>query len=298
MKINFLQNYLQTKNIIKISALLAFILYFNITKSAIFDNDTSKYIFIGHCYQVDSPGYRVDYRLEKFDFSAYDGIWLGGDVSSEASLQYSTLEYINDIFSLSNPMTFWALGNHDMRNGNLEWITHFTQRETYYSHYSKGISYILMNTNLVPSDCYNMEKQYEIISNVCDTISESSHLVLLMHYGIWINIPGLPNPENYAHSSLTYWNSNCSDVNSSFVNSIYPKLIDVENRGVEVICIIGDMGASSKSFEMISDDGITFLGCGLYENSPLDNVLIFERAGRELIWKFENLDLLLLEQKR
>jgi hypothetical protein len=48
---------------------------------------------------------------------------------------------------------------------------------------------------------------------------------------------------------------------------------------------------------MISDDGITFLGCGLYENSPLDNVLIFERAGRELIWKFENLDLLLLEQK-
>ena len=49
--------------------------------------NVEKYIFIGHCYQANTDGSKVDYRIENFDFSDYDGVWLGGDVCSEASLE-------------------------------------------------------------------------------------------------------------------------------------------------------------------------------------------------------------------
>ncbi len=259
---------------------------------------TLQYIFIGHPYQGGTEGDKVDYRIENFNFFEYEGIWLGGDVCSEATLKYSTVEYIDSIFDLSDDMTFWALGNHDTRNGNWEWIRKFTKRETYYSQNKNNITSIVMNTNLVLSDCYNVNNQYKMIKNVCDTINESSHLILLMHHGIWNNVPNLPIPSNYAHSSLPYWNANCYDVESNFYNVIYPLLVEVENKGIEVVCIMGDMGASAKFFEMQSVDGITFLGCGLYDNSPDDLVLIFEHNINQklLSWNFYNLNELINEQ--
>ena len=258
-----------------------------------------KYIFIGHSYQAGTEGDKVDYRIENFDFSDYSGIWLGGDVCSEATLKYSTIKYIDSIFDLSDEMTFWALGNHDTRNGNWEWISRFTNRETYYVFNKNKITYIILNTNLVLSDCYHVNKQYNIIKNVCDTISESSHLVLLNHQGIWENVPNLPSVSSYAHGKgLLYWNSNCFDVNSNYYNSIYPLLLNVKNRGINVINIMGDMGAGAKSFEMQSEDGIIFLGCGLYHNSPDDLVLIFEHNINQklLIWDFKYLDDLISKQ--
>ena len=117
-----------------------------------------------------------------------------------------------------------------------------------------------------------------------------------MHHGLWADVPGLPsNPSTYCHSNLKYWNANCDDVNSNFVNAVYPLLVEVKNRGIEVICIMGDVGASKKKFEMLSIDGIIFLGCGLFHNSPNDYVLIFnhEPLKRKLEWEFCNLDSLM-----
>jgi len=51
----------------------------------------ARYIFIGHCYQAQTAGDKVDYRIEQFDFSDFNGIWLGGDVCVEAMLDYSTV---------------------------------------------------------------------------------------------------------------------------------------------------------------------------------------------------------------
>ena len=267
--------------------LLIFLVFGNFL--AFSQNDTLKYIFIGHSYQPKTDGDKVDYRLEKIDFSSYSGIWLGGDVCSEASLRYSTIEYIDRIFHLSDPMTFWALGNHDTRDGNWEWIREFTHRETFFTYTYKGITYIVLNTNILPNNCFLLDQQWEIIKNVCDTIQNSSHLILLMHHGIWNNVPGLPaNPAVYCHSSLLYWNANCDDVNSNFVNAVYPKLVEVKNRGIQVICIMGDVGATEKYLNFVSDDGIYFLGCGLYNNSDDDRVLIFTHipSKRQLSWQY------------
>lgn len=261
-------------------------------------NETLKYIFMGHTYQLGGGGTRVDERIEQLDLSVYEGIWLGGDICSEATLEYSTIEYLDRLFDLSNPNTYWTFGNHDIRNGNLEWIHEFSGKETFYTHYQNGFTSIILNTNLVPSQCEQLNDQYYMIENVCDTIQQSSHLILLMHHGIWGGVPDLPSPGWYAHSNLIYWNSNCFSVNSTFVNSIYPMLLEVENRGIDVICILGDMGATQKKIDLQSVDSISFLGCGL-NDSPEDNVLImeYETETRNLNYHFHNLDSLANSQK-
>ncbi len=261
--------------------------------------NAARYIFIGHCYQFYTPGDKVDYRLEELDYSGFDGVWLGGDVCSEAMLNYATVQYIDTLFDLGNPETHWSLGNHDARNGNWEWYEEFTGRKTYYAYSSKGITRIVMNTNIVPTNCEMLNEQYNIISEVCDTIAESTHLILIMHHDIWRDVPGLPPPGTYAQSDLVYWNANCDSVDTRFVDMIYPKLVEVKHKGVDVTCILGDMGASWKKFDIFSDDSIRFMGCGLYDNEPADNVLFIEQEMEDapLRFTFRNLDSLLNVQQ-
>jgi 3',5'-cyclic AMP phosphodiesterase CpdA len=261
--------------------------------------NAARYIFIGHCYQFYTAGDKVDYRLEEFDFSGFDGVWLGGDVCSEAMLNYTTVQYIDTLFDLGNPETHWSLGNHDARNGNWEWYEEFTGRKTYYAYSSHGITRVVMNTNIVPANCEMLNEQYQIISNVCDTISAATDLILIMHHDLWRDVPGLPPPGTYAQSDLIYWNANCDSADTRFVETIYPKLVAVRQRGINVTCILGDMGATWKKFDMFSDDGIRFMGCGLYDNSPEDNVLFIEKEieSAPLTFSFHNLDSLLNVQR-
>ena len=259
----------------------------------------ARYIFIGHCYQPYTAGDKVDYRLEELDFSGFNGVWLGGDVCSEAMLNYSTVQYIDSLFDLGNPDTHWSLGNHDARNGNWEWYEEFTGQKTYYASSNYGITRIVMNSNIVPTNCEMLDDQYDIISEVCDTISKSTHLILLMHHGLWRDIPGLPNPGTYAQSDLVYWNANCDSVNTQFADVIYPKLLEVKQRGIDVSCILGDMGSTYKKFDMFSIDSVRFMGCGLYHNEPEDNVLFIEQEidNGPLLFRFHNLDSLLNIQR-
>ncbi|MBN2367092.1 MAG: hypothetical protein JXL67_13060 [Calditrichaeota bacterium] len=272
------------------------------------NKDTLHYIFIGHPYQWHTVGNKIDSRLEQLDFSRYKGIWLGGDVCSEALLEFFTLEYLDEIIDLGNPANHWTLGNHDARNDNFDLLKKFTGRDTYYTYADQNMVLIVMNTNLVPSNCEDLDKQYFMIKNVCDTIQHASHLFLIMHHGIWRGVPDLPNPSSYAHSDLLYWNANCYSINSRFVDSIYPMLVEVNVRGITVICIIGDMGSNGKIFQQQSVDGIYFLGCGLnnsYYTDPVeraaaekDRVLIFKNipAERKITWNFCDLDSLLSAQ--
>ena len=120
-----------------------------------------------------------------------------------------------------------------------------------------------------------------------------------MHHGLWRDIPGLPNPGTYAQSDLVYWNANCDSVNTQFADVIYPKLLEVKQRGIDVSCILGDMGSTYKKFDMFSTDSVRFMGCGLYHNEPEDNVLFIEQEldNGPLLFRFHNLDSLLYVQR-
>jgi len=260
--------------------------------------DTLTYVFFGHTYQWGTAG--VDARIEQCDLAQFDRIWLGGDVCSEASLKYSTISYINDLFDLGKPGNHWALGNHDSRNGNIEWITEFTKRPTYYAYSENNLTTIVIDGNISPLDCENLNKQYEIIKNVCDTINNGK-LIFLVHHGIYQNVPNILNPQSYGHSYLHNWISNCSSDTNTYLKTIYPMLVQAENRGVDVLSIMGDVGANVKSYYGISDDGIEYFGSGINNTynilygipivSP-DLVLIFKHvpSTNSLTWEFVELN--------
>lgn len=202
------------------------------------------------------------------------------------------------MFDLGNPDTHWSLGNHDARNGNWEWYEEFTGRKTYHVASSYGITRVVLNTNLVPTDCESLNEQYQMIVETCDTVKTGNKLILIMHHGIWRDVPGLPAPPTYAQSDLTYWNSNCYQMNSTFLETIYPKLVEAKDKGVNVFCVLGDMGAGPKSIDFLTEDGIRFLGCGFYHNEPEDKVLIFtlQPEIKQLDYKYFRIDSLLLVQ--
>jgi len=263
-------------------------------------SDTIKYLFMGHTYQFYTPGNKMDERIEQMDLSGYEGIWLGGDVCSEATLEYETIEYVNSLVNLQHPNSHWALGNHDARNGNWQWIEEFNGHKTYYTSHYKGITYMVLNTNITPYDCEQLNDQYQIITTLCDTIKNSSHLIFLVHHGIWYDVPGLPSPFSYAQSNLRFYSFTCDDNNATYAKDIYPRLVEVQKRGVQVISILGDMG--HKKVEFVSDDGLIYLGTGLnrskYQNpeeranAPKDWILEFDHVpeSRWLDWQFHDID--------
>lgn len=282
-------------NVIRIILCILFIGSFIIPSKA--QNDTLTYVFFGHPYQGGEPdGKAVDFRLEVMDMSQFDGIWLGGDVGSEAALNYTNLNYLDSLFDLDNPMTHWALGNHDTRNGNLEWIEEFTQRPSFYSHSANGLTVVVLDGNITPLDCEKLNAQYNLIQSICDTI-QSGNLVFLVHHGIAIGVPNVADPVTYAHNEAKNWLPHCYHDSATYSNAIYPLLANVEQRGVEVFHIMGDTGSWYKSYHGTSTDGVDYLAAGLGNGNKIqtgqpihaeDVAIVFKHilSTNQLTWSF------------
>ena len=274
------------------SSLLLFMLFSNGVFAQ--DNVVQHYLFVGHTYD----GYTYDHRLSQINIKNYDGIFLGGDILSEASLDRNFLANLDSLVDLSNPMTLWALGNHDSRNGNWDWISQYTKRKTYSAHYEDNSVFIALNTNIVPYDCEEMEDQFSMIQNVCDSIETAQNLFIVMHHVIWAHVPGLKPAWQVGHVNPQYWMANCDSANAHFYNVVYPLLVEVKNRGIQVFCIAGDMGSGDKKKDNeLSTDSIHFMGCGLYHYSPNDEMLIFDNDQGEISYGFHNLDSLVIANK-
>ena len=279
----------------KITLIFLLTLVFNISQAQQYD--TLHYIFLGH---IKVPENKVDYRVEELDYNYFSRIWLGGDILSETTLEYQYLEYIDGIFDVSNPSNCWAFGNHDLRNFNDLWLREITGRKTYFAHFEDGITTLVLNLAIAPDDCEKLDDQYKMIKNVLDTIQESDYLIVISHHCVWEGVPGLPPPGTYSHSNQVAWIANCFDNPASFVDLIYPGMIEVKNRGITVINIMGDTGSSNKGESMVSDDGIFFIASGINPNTEeevgKDKVLIFDHIPETgwLTWKFHELDSLYL----
>ena len=284
-----------------------------------------KIIFIGHCYQWHKP-YTVDYRIEQIDFSRYDEIWLGGDLCSEIIKENNTLEYLDTIFNIKSPNTYWTLGNHDTRKDAHNWIEKYTEKKSFYARYNNGITRLVLNTcynnkqvDVLNNSCENMELQYNLIKTVTDTITNSSHLIVLIHGVTWDNLEEkkmkkakLRYKSNFRYDNYLF---KC-DSNYTFKNKIYPLFVKVRERGVNVVFVSGDYGQKAKTFEYLTKDSIYFIGSGI-NNSILskpkgifkysyitnydpDHILIFnyKTKTKKLSWEFVNLNEYLYEQKR
>lgn len=292
-----------------------FVLYTIVLLSLFSCNNSKKkinIIFIGHCYRWHEGHDKIDKRIESINYKKYDELWLGGDVCSEVTENKNTLKYIDSIFHISNPKTYWTLGNHDTRKGHLDWITKYTKRKTFYATNSYGITKLILNTcfnsrqvKVLKNKCKELDEQFKMIKNVTDTIKQSSYLIILVHGAVWTGLE--PNMYNKANLNFGNYKFKCDTI-STFKNAIYPMFVKVRKRGVKVVCISGDYGQKDKAFEYKTKDDIVFLGSGInnsiltkpaslkyypyVKNTTADSILTLKYNIKEkkLTWKFHNLN--------
>lgn len=269
-----------------------------------------RYLFLGHPYDWNYPD-RVDSRLERLDYSSYTQIWLGGDVCSHAAGHPEVLPYLDSIFNLDR--VHWALGNHDYDYGDPDAILDYLRRPSFYTRWQDGYCLMVLNTNYFwpyPSKppqqgCDQKAAQWEMIRTVADTIREASHLIILHHLGLFNDLKVTETGD-----TLRAFNVNAApiygtcDPESEVTAKMYPWLVEVQKRGVQVVLIGGDVGMQAKASEFRTPEGIWMLGSGINnsvnrEYAPEyvkdfgpDQVLVLEYEPRdgELSWEFVALD--------
>src|SRR3972149_4028972 len=89
------------------------------------------YLFMGHPRSDDRTGEYLLKKVEKADYSKFDLILLGGDLTWNTSELRGTLEYCDRVFDFDSEKTHWALGNHDL--DNITYLEEFRKKPRFYS---------------------------------------------------------------------------------------------------------------------------------------------------------------------
>ena len=247
------------------------------------------YAHFSHTRIRDEVKQKIDPRVAQIDFRKFDLLMLGGDLCENTSKDFETLEYLDNILDLSSPDVLWAVGNHD--NTNLEYVERITKKPTSYAYYKNGITFLVLNLHWGRKDWkINVnEAQQELIRNVADTISESTHLIVMTHKLVWI----LWHPEMKEHVGKNgpfSWDCNYGISRNNWNEKVLPHLQRTQRKGIQVICLAGDIGNRTKSFEEFTSDGIVYLASGI---NPVDHdvqFLLFKHEPPELNWEFVNLE--------
>jgi hypothetical protein len=265
---------------------LLFVVLFSLTCCCIGQTQTLKFLFTGHTYDWGaSGGTKVDSRIEKLDLKSYDGIWLGGDICANTSLDPKTWNYLDNIFNLKNPWTHVALGNHDYRDDNLHLYYSAKGKPDFYTSNIQSMVFSVINTNLNASNCELLDKQFEMLETVTDTIEDASHYILLMHHQIFDNIPGLS--DFTSNGVCSNYQITCTGKERNFDERLYPKLVDLQNKGIQVVLLVGDTGWH-KGGHWQCEAGIDFIASGInnsYYRSKAPEQL--NRIERDKIVEFE-----------
>ena len=250
-----------------------------------------KFIFVPHPRSEDQVNQSIYQGIAKIDFTKYDMIMLGGDLTYSTSKDSATLAYCDNLFNLGSPNTLWSLGNHDVQSGHRALIKEFTGRESFYSYERNGVTFIVLDTELDAngfSNTFIKEDQLQMVKNVCDSIAESGFLILLHHRFMW-----MINNE-YFKTKLTdsIAASSRSMDTTNFYSDIYPLLRQVKNKGIQVLVFGGDK--SKINVEYSPEDSITFYAARMADDLPdsMNNVIIlnYNLQNKEITCNFVSLE--------
>lgn len=227
------------------------------------------FLFLGHPYDWGAED-RVDARLEAFDYSPYEQIWLGGDVCARTAKDPAIMSYLDSLFDLER--THFALGNHDWDYGDRENVLNRLPDPPYYTVWQDGFCLTVLNTNLFwlyPSpppqrDCADKQAQWAMLRAVADTISAATHWVILHHHALFNELKISPEGDTLKPFNLNPMRMYASCDSSTLVTQQgYPMLLQAQQRGVQPVLIGGDLGMRAKTFEYRTPEGIWMLGSGI-----------------------------------
>ncbi len=229
-------------------------------------------------------------EIKDINFQAFDVLCLGGDLDIYTSREESTLQTWNNLFNFERPNTLWTLGNHDISDKPL--IEKYTKRPSYYTWAFEQIQFLVLDDHLNNGDIVG--DQLQLIQNLADTMQNSQHLIVLTHKLLWM--PGHPELDRQVEDIANGPRGNCGSCTreGNFYDEVYPLLVALKNKNINVVCIAGDIGIKAKEFEYITDEGIHLLASGIDIGQAGNKVLLLElqQNGSILNWCFENLETL------
>ncbi len=246
------------------------------------------YLHLSHTRTRLFDAVLMDSIVETKDFSKYDMLLLGGDLAWNTSGSVECMDNVDSHFDLSSINTLWTIGNHDINDMDL--LEAYTGRPPFYASYKNGLCFIVFNT--MDSSEFISNEQLALFNSVMDTLQMSSHLIILTHHLVWM----------YGNSDLEELISETSNApfgtcsyclkENNFYETIYPRLLEARQNGIEVLCIAGDLGVKAKEFEFITAEGVNFLASGIYEGDAINRALILDHFPnrRKLFWYYMDLE--------
>lgn len=245
------------KTLKKIFLFSVFVLTTLCSHVLIAQTETINYLFMGHPRLDDRDHEYLLPTVEKLDYSKFELLLLGGDLTWNTSAQISTLDYCDRILNLGSPNTHLAIGNHDLDNSAN--LLSYTKKDRYYSFSRNNITFIILDTELTTPDISG--SQLDLIKAVTDTIKSSDYLVLIHHRILWMaNNPDLAYLKDSVAASSKNLNS------SNFFDDVYPELQKVKNKGIPVYCVAGDR--TDVNIEYSIEDSIQFIASGMVGTFP------------------------------
>ena len=251
-------------------------------------SESVSYLAISHTRQTETNNPRkVLEVVEEIPFEKYDALLLGGDLVLESTKDEAQLKYLSKLFNLESPNTMWAMGNHDYRD-HPALVKSFTKRSTFYAHQKEETTFLVLDTQL--DSCNITGDQLTLFQKTIRNLSKGDHLIILHHKLIWM--PDHPVLDSKIHAITNSMVGDCFHclMKNNFYKDIYPALVQLEQNGIEVILVGGDIGIKVNQFEYQTDEGVVFLATGLEDGKSDNQVLIFTyEKGKSVNWRFEPL---------
>ncbi|MEL6863159.1 MAG: hypothetical protein AAFP19_02015 [Bacteroidota bacterium] len=251
-------------------------------------NRTERYLCLSHTRVCGyGPPGISSARYQRIDFSAFDALLLGGDLSCESSKHMETLNHLDSIFQLNKSNTLWAQGNHDDSRPHL--ISLVTKRPDFYTYHQSGNTFAVLNTQR--DEGHILGAQLEMLQHIADTIEDSHHLIVLTHKLLWMYNHAVLAQEIKSTSNAELCEEDWCLQPNNFYEAVYPLLLKVKRKGIRVMCIAGDIGINSSQFDFETIDGIRFLATGVNDNIHKDKalVLILDTKEETMKWQFVKL---------
>lgn len=244
-------------------------------------NITASYIYLSHTRTASNDSiYKALYSV---DFAKYDMTLLGGDLAMNSFATNMVISHLDGIFDLKNPNTLWSVGNHDKTSA--KYFHTLTGKSKYHLYQRDDITFITLDSQDSLSSIVGSQKDF--LFTALDTISTSS-VVLMSHKLIFMN--DHPILDSKIHKVCNANKGDCYHCHNpnNFQDEVYPKLLELRNKGVQVIWVGGDLGYKKTSFEFIDEEGVVFLGNGLWYKNEDNKALVFSKKPNEpLTYQFK-----------
>lgn len=244
--------------------------------------DVKTYALISHTRLNDNSG--VNDAVSQLDLTRFDVVMLGGDMANLSAHDDIILSYLDSIFDVSNSKTLWALGNHDYTNVDL--LKQYTQKKTFYSHAQDNTLFLVLDTQLDSSRITGNQLQF--FESITDTLTGYDNVIVLTHKLIWMRDHNTLDNQIDSVSNGHYGSCSYCIQSNNFYSDVYPALLELKAKNINVFCVAGDVGFKVSNFEYVTNDGIVFLASGMDSESKHNAYIEFTNnlESKEITYSF------------